>query len=82
MNLYFSISSSSCDNFILQIPMIKLSHIARAQHHCLCSNGREEAALGFPTHPHLPSHFPALVAIYDTRDITGLVKLSKMPYLK
>ena len=50
------------------VDCVRLCHLLRAMHHCLCPNGREGPPSACPpplTHPPL---------ILDTRDITGVVK--------
>ena len=57
------------------VDYIHLCHLLRAQHYCLCSNGREDPPLACPP---TPTTFCPL--IHDTHDITGVVKkLSQKP---
>ena len=55
------------------VDCVHLCHLLRAQHHCLCSNGREgplSACPPTPTTPLPPTH----PLILDTYDITGVVQ--------
>ena len=58
---------------ILTYPVdcVHLCHLLRAQHHCLCPNGRE-LQLAHPPPP--PCSCPTHLLIHDAHDITGVVK--------
>ena len=60
------------------VDCVRLCQLLRAQHHCLCSNGREGPSLACPPTPTTHSHPPTPYT--NTHDITGVVnKLCQKP---
>ena len=57
------------------VDCVHLCHLLRAQHHCLCSNVREGLPSACPSTLTTPTLLPPTCPlIYDTCDITGVVK--------